>query len=525
LCPQFESGRSHQKNFIALRARKICCIFPDSNWIARRASSVKRNHAQMLASSMVEWKRTKSAVWEQATKLSGGKPLFLSQMNIQPIIVGTEMEYGIPEQPPVTRNMILSNLPEGLVFAGEFLSNGARFYVDMHHKAEYAAPECLTVEDTVHSEFSGEKIVFYALSRLMEKEKIERYPIRKCVTDDDGRTWGYHENYLISRELYNSQNHLPFLMGHFATQSVLTGAGRIVITEDKKVVVQPAQKMHGISQVASCNSTTNKALINQRDRPYCDSERWARQHVVCNDANLTVSISQLKIGSTKLALRLGEFSERFDFIKKQDIKPRKPLDAALLVSSDHKGAALLNMVNGKAMTALNVQEELLRQAILLSNEVELPADEQSALAHWQRMHDVAKYDPDKADEIIEHRAKRAFIKPYVERIKQKGRVISPIVFTKINHAWDNLDPALGIGRKWLNGADHGLLDADYIDHLVISPPTGTRAYDRAQFISRHKAPGTPPIATDVMTWEGGNIGETRVQFKNPFGSDTSIWQG
>ncbi len=103
--------------------------------------------------------------------------------------------------------------------------------------------------------------------------------------------------------------------------------------------------------------------------------------------------------------------------------------------------------------------------------------------------------------------------------------MSPQAFTKINHAWDNIDPALGIGRKWLNGADHGLLDADYIDHLILSPPTGTRAYDRAQFISRHRAPGAAPVATDVMAWEGGNIGETRAQFKNPFGSDVSIWQG
>jgi hypothetical protein len=445
-------------------------------------------------------------------------------MNIQPIIVGTEMEYGIPEQPPVTKNMILFNLPEGLVSAGEFLSNGARFYIDMHHKAEYATPECLTVEDVVCAEFSGEKIVFHALSRLMEKEKIERYPVRKCVTDDRGKTWGYHESYLMPRELYDSQRHYPFLMGHFATQSTLTGAGRIILNDDEEIFVEPAQKMHGISQLNGCTSTSSKALINQRDRPYCDSEKWARQHVVCNDANLTASISMLKIGSTKLVLRLGEFSEAFDFIKRQDVKPRKPLDSALQAGSDHAGVALLTMVNGKTMTALNVQEELLHQATLLCKEVELPADEQSALSHWQHIHDIAKYDSDTADEIIEYRAKRVFIDSYAEHTRRKGRTMTPQLVTKINHAWDNIDPDLGIGRRWLKETDCRLLDADYVDHLVLSPPTGTRAYERAQFIRERRIPKTSPNFNDVMSWDGGKIGETKALFKDPFGSEISIWE-
>lgn len=467
---------------------------------------------------MTERKRAKPAVWEEPPKnIKGGTP-FLIIMNIHPIIVGTEMEYGIPEHPPVKRDMILSNLPEGLVNIGEFLSNGSRFYIDSHHKVEYSTPECLTVDDVVHAEFSGEKIVFYALSTLMAKGTIKSYPIRKCVIDDGGRTWGYHENYLISRRLYDSQKHLPFLMGHFATQCVLTGAGRIVEADDDCTIVQPAQKMHGISQIMGSSSTTSKALLNQRDSPHCDAKKWARQHVVCNDANLTVLISSLKIGSTKLVLRLGEFSDRFDFIEMQNIRPKKALGCAQRIASDSNGTATLTVQNGKTMSALNLQEELLHQAALLEKEVELPADERAALELWQDLHDTAKHYPDLADKVIEHRAKRAFVEQYTEHLHQRNRTLSRDDIIKINHAWDNIDPKLGIGRRWLASADEGMIDADYIDHLVKSPPEGTRAYDRGKFIQQYVRGGTGPVYTRAeMNWEAGKIGEIVAEFKNPFG--------
>ncbi len=453
-------------------------------------------------------------VWEEPPhidSIEGAKPSFFImnyEAKLPPRIIGTEMEYGRGPSTARGRFDLTDHLPSGLQSVGEFLSNGARFYKDIGDKLEYATPECYGVLDATAAEFAGHSIVFHAVEKLIRKRYIERVPLRKCAVDELGTTWGYHENYGMTRQDYQNRAHRAFLISHMASRTILVGAGRIIESSDGEPETAPAQKIHS-AKVLESSSYLDKAIFNTRDEALSNRLLWARQHVVFGDPNITKRMTVLKLGSTSMVIRLGETGFGSD---KQLPHNGANLALAHAVGNDSTGEQIFKNRMGEAVTALDIQENLLEQCENLAQEFELPQDELQTLILWRGVLDAAKNNPSKADKIIEWRAKKQLLQHYTASIgdeEDASRVV-----TMLNNAWDHLDPIKNIGNKWMQSDKDASIQDELIDAFTYDCPTSTRAFQRARFIRRNHSRSD----NARMDWAGGVSRGKPILVPHPYGS-------
>src|SRR5690606_12049986 len=142
--------------------------------------------------------------------------------NMRNRIIGTETEFGliIPNSHSAYAERMYSELPKHITSVSGFLSNGARFYVDYNAQLEYASPECYGFTDAVHAEIAGESIAYTTLENLKARREFEDFHLFKRVIDDRSNTWGYHENYLVPREVYERNSLQAVMLGHLATRNI-----------------------------------------------------------------------------------------------------------------------------------------------------------------------------------------------------------------------------------------------------------------------------------------------------------------
>lgn len=414
--------------------------------------------------------------------------------------MSTEMEYGVDAE-RLSDGDVESCLPHDIFAIRTFLSNGGRLYADMGSKIEYAAPECAGAIEAAHAEFAGEQIALMTHEELIERHVVPPYPTRKCVADIEGNSWGYHENYQMKRSTYDSRSHVPFLAAHFATRSELVGAGFVDLHGEYPRVF-PSQKIIGIRELLGSSSTHSKALVNTRDEPHSNKNKWARQHVVCGDPNISLETTVLKLGSTSLVLRLAETG----LGKPRPIQFADPLQAAHFFGNDTTGNKKFINRDGKLVSALDVQEVLLEQCEDLSERFELPADETKTLQLWRNRLDVCKFMPDESRKVIEHRAKRELIEHKLARWSSAGCDQSKIQNKLWNliMAWDDVRSSICVGRRWMRVQEEELYDDDLIEELIYYPPQSTRAKARGDFIWKNHREAERDEHSR-MNWDGGGV--------------------
>ncbi len=189
------------------------------------------------------------------------------------------------------------------VRADRILQNGARLYND-HGHPEYATPECLSIEELVLHDRTGDKAV-NAAGQEFEKRTGNKVGIYKNNTDFHGASYGCHENYLVPRSvgfdrLFNGL--APMLVA----RQVLCGAGKVGAESGAKCDFQISQRADFINEVASVDTLFKRPLFNTRDEPHADAEKWMRLHVICGDANMSPTALSLKVGLVKVALHTIE---------------------------------------------------------------------------------------------------------------------------------------------------------------------------------------------------------------------------
>src|SRR5699024_12454992 len=129
--------------------------------------------------------------------------------------------------------------------------------------------------------------------------------------DGKGASYGSHENYLCLRET-------PFtsviggLTPFFASRQVITGAGRVGIgTQGEEPGYQLSQRADYIEVEVGLETTLKRGIINTRDEPHADADKYRRLHVILGDANLAEYATYLKLGTTALVLDMIEAGVRF----------------------------------------------------------------------------------------------------------------------------------------------------------------------------------------------------------------------
>ncbi|KAF0649105.1 Pup--protein ligase [Streptomyces fradiae ATCC 10745 = DSM 40063] len=241
-----------------------------------------------------------------------------------------------------------------------FLRNGARLYLDVGSHPEYATPECDNVTELVTHDKAGERILEGLLvdaeRRLHEEGIAGDVYLFKNNTDSAGNSYGCHENYLVARHGEFSRLAdilIPFLV----TRQLLCGAGKVLQTP-RGAVYCVSQRAEHIWEGVSSATTRSRPIINTRDEPHADAERYRRLHVIVGDSNMSETTMLLKVGATDLVLRMIEAGTVM-----RDLTLENPIRAIREVSHDITGRRKVRLASGREASALEVQREYYEKAV------------------------------------------------------------------------------------------------------------------------------------------------------------------
>src|SRR5881227_1463725 len=283
-------------------------------------------------------------------------------------IFGLENEYGVTctlrGQRRLSPDEVARYLFRRVVSWGRssnvFLENGARLYLDVGSHPEYATPECDSIYDLVVHDKAGERILeqllTFAEQRLREEGIRGTIYLFKNNTDSAGNSYGCHENYLTSRRDdlgHYAEVLIPFLV----SRQIYTGAGKVLQTA-RGPVYSIAQRAEHIWEGVSSATTRSRPIINTRDEPHADAERFRRLHVIVGDSNMSEYATFLKVGATSILLRMLEDPS----VVLRDMTLENPIRAIREISHDMSGRRTVRLANGREASALDIQGEYLTKA-------------------------------------------------------------------------------------------------------------------------------------------------------------------
>ena len=243
-----------------------------------------------------------------------------------------------PRNAPVAQEFIDAEEDAGM--ANVILPNGARLYVD-HAHPEYSTPEVTNPLDIVRWDKAGELIMAAAARQAAIMPGINAHiKLYKNNTDNKGASYGSHENYLMSRATPFASI-IRHLVPFFVSRQVVCGAGRVGIGQDGRGAgFQISQRADFFEVEVGLETTLKRPIINTRDEPHADAERYRRLHVIIGDANLAEISTYLKVGTTALVLAMIEDNyladdlrivhpvrELHDDLARPDAEARDPDDA------------------------------------------------------------------------------------------------------------------------------------------------------------------------------------------------------
>src|SRR6202049_1331379 len=304
-------------------------------------------------------------------------------------IFGLENEYGVTctlrGQRRLSPDEVARYLFRRVVSWGRssnvFLENGARLYLDVGSHPEYATPECDSIADLVVHDKAGERIleglVQSAEQRLREEGIRGEVFLFKNNTDSAGNSYGCHENYLVERE-GDFSKFTDVLIPFLVTRQVYAGAGKVLQTA-RGAMYCIAQRAEHIWEGVSSATTRSRPIINTRDEPHADAERYRRLHVIVGDTNMSEYATYLKVGATCLMLAMVEDSSTV----LRDLTLENPIRAIREISQDPTCKRKVKLANGREISALEIQGEYLDRAIRFAERRGLPPDLKQALEMWQ----------------------------------------------------------------------------------------------------------------------------------------------
>ena len=282
-------------------------------------------------------------------------------------IFGIENEYGVTctfrGQRRLSPDEVARYLFRRVVSWGRssnvFLRNGARLYLDVGSHPEYATPECDDVVDLITHDKAGERILegllIDAQERLRDDGIVGDIYLFKNNTDSAGNSYGCHENYLVGRQgEFNriADVLIPFLV----SRQIICGAGKVQQTP-RGAIFSVSQRAEHIWEGVSSATTRSRPIINTRDEPHADAERFRRLHVIVGDSNMSETTALLKVATTDLVLRMIEAG-----VVMRDMTLDNPIRAIREIAHDMTGRRRVSLMNGRELSALEIQTEYLTKA-------------------------------------------------------------------------------------------------------------------------------------------------------------------
>ncbi len=399
-----------------------------------------------------------------------------------------------------------------LGLANVILTNGARLYVD-HAHPEYSAPEVTGPRDAVLWDKAGERVMALAAERALAAPGGLPIRLYKNNTDGKGASYGTHENYLMPRQTAFADivRHLtPF----FVSRQVVTGAGRVGIGQDGRYAgFQLSQRADFFEVEVGLETTLKRPIINTRDEPHADPDRYRRLHVIIGDANLSEISTYLKVGTTALVLSMIEDGWLND--SGVELSVDGPVSALRAVSHDPTLRHRVTLRDGRSMTALELQTAYFEQARKhVEDRLGDDADDQTrdVLDRWESVLDRLATDPMSLSGELDWVAKLSLLEGFRER---EGLSWDAAKLHLVDLQYSDVRPAKGLyNRLVARGAMVRLLAEEEVLRAVEQPPEDTRAYFRGQCMSRY--PGEVAAASwDSVIFDVGRDSLQRVPTLEP----------
>jgi Pup amidohydrolase len=445
-----------------------------------------------------------------------------------PKVIGTETEYGIaavgqPDFNPVlSSSMLISSYAgslrrirwdyedesplrdargfepvtgrelsdEDLGLANVILPNGARYYVD-HAHPEYSTPECLSPRSLVIHDKAGERILERSLAIVAaEIPSSPALAIYKNNSDGKGNSYGTHENYLVDRAT-------PFgdivrdLTPFFVSRQIFTGAGKLGLEaqwdERGKHVFQLTQRADFFETEVGLETTLKRPIINTRDEPHADPERYRRLHVIVGDANLCEVALFLKLGTTSIVLKMIEdaFLPDFSLVN--------PVAAIHDVSRDVSLTTQVALTDGRKMTALQLQWEYLELARKYVDREDDTPENREVVERWEGVLRALESDPRTLSAQLDWVAKLRLLEGYRER---DGLAWSDAKLRAIDLQYHDVRRDRGLYHRLAHsGKVERLTTDEEVERAIMEPPEDTRAFFRGRCISKY------PDAIAAASWD------------------------
>ena len=363
------------------------------------------------------------------------------------------------------------------------LTNGARYYVD-HAHPEVSTPECRNALEAVLFDRAGEEIVRRSMQvaneGLPSDSEIVLY---KNNSDGKGNSYGCHENYLISRQTPFTQI-AQQITTHFVSRQIFCGAGKVGAEHrgltgknSNPNLLQISQRADFFEEEIGLETTLKRPIVNTRDEPHCDPAKYRRLHVIAGDANMSEVATYLKVGTTSIVLSMIE-----DDAFPAHLVIKDPVRAVRQVSHDTTLNAVIEMVDGRHLTAAQIQTEIIEAATNYATRFGLDSvDEQIGNDVLQRWHNVVaslQTDPLTVANIVDWVAKKRIIEGFAQR---HGLQATDPRLKAIDLQYHDMRIEKCLALR--AGLDVLCLPQDVMWSMV-HPPSSTRAYFRGTVLQR-----------------------------------------
>ncbi len=394
-----------------------------------------------------------------------------------------------------------------------FLRNGSRLYLDVGSHPEYATAECDNLAQLVTHDKAGERILEDLLvdaeRRLADEGIGGDIFLFKNNTDSAGNSYGCHENYLVARAGEFSRIAdvlLPFLV----TRQLVCGAGKVLQTP-RGAVYCLSQRAEHIWEGVSSATTRSRPIINTRDEPHADAERYRRLHVIVGDSNMSEVTTLLKLGTANLVLEMVEEGVAF-----RDFTLDNPIRAIREISHDLTGRRGVRLAGGREASALDIQREYFtRAAEHVARRGSDPLTDR-VMELWNRtLGAVEQQDLGLIDREIDWAIKHRLVERY--RDKHQMDLSNPRI-AQLDLAYHDIRRGRGLfdllQRKAL--VDR-VTDDGEIEAAKDTPPATTRAKLRGDFIAAAQAAGRD-FTVDWVHLKLNDQAQRTVLCKDPFRS-------
>jgi proteasome accessory factor A len=399
---------------------------------------------------------------------------------------------------------------EDMGLANVILPNGARYYVD-HAHPEYSTPECTGPRDLVVHDKAGERILERSLVELATVlPPGQRVAIYKNNSDGKGNSYGTHENFLVDRRT-------PFarivrdLTPFFVTRQVFAGAGKLGAEGARADNVrrgeyQLSQRADFFEAEVGLETTLKRPIINTRDEPHADPEKYRRLHCIVGDANMSEVATFLKTGSTAIVLKMIEDETL------PDLSLANPVQSMHDVSRDLTCRARVRMADGRVVTALELQWDYLDHAKKYCKEHDDTAENAEVLQRWEAILSALEADPLSLHRELDWVAKYRLLDGYRER---DGLQWTDPKLRLIDLQYHDVRRDKGLYHRLAEtGKVERLVAESEIEAAVMEPPEDTRAYFRGRCIEKYREQ-IAAASWDSLIFDTGLEALQRVPMREP----------